>query len=90
MHEEVIDLFSKIDKPNKSSLTVFLKIASQLADARSLELGEKVVDTMSIELRNDVFILNLFLEMFIKCGDMLSAEQLFIRMKKIFSPTVSS
>ena len=70
--------------PDKYLIAVLFKICAHLGDTQSLEYGKKVFNDLPIEFKSDVVLVNSVLRMFIKCGDMSSAEQIFVQMKRDF------
>ena len=68
--------------PNKYILPLIFKICTQLGTNQSLERGEEIFKTMPIQFKNDTIVLTAALQMFIKSGDMNTAEQMFSQMNK--------
>ena len=81
--KEAFDFYQQMNVPSDEYLTsILFKICAHLGDVRSLEYGKRVFDNLPIRFKGNIILFNSALRMFIKCGDMLSAEQLFVRMKK--------
>ena len=57
-------------------------ICAKIADERSLEFGQFIFDEMPKKFDNNTVVITSALQMFIKCGDISKAEQLFNRIEK--------
>jgi pentatricopeptide repeat protein len=78
---EAIELFSTIRNPNEIIVVLFLNSCAQVGTAQALQIGRQVIDGLPpISLRNR-YVLNTVLDMFIRCGDVSSAENWFSKMK---------
>ena len=81
--KEAFDLYQQIDvPPDEYLISILFKICARLGDSRSLEYGKTVFDNLPIKFKSDVILVNSALQMFIKCDDMSSAEELYVQMKK--------
>jgi pentatricopeptide repeat protein len=83
MAQKAIELFSKITNPNEILLCLLLNSCAQVGTTDALNFGRKVWSQMSLANHKNVYILNAAFDMFIKCGDISSAESLFAKMKRI-------
>jgi pentatricopeptide repeat protein len=83
MSEKAIELFSKIINPNEILLCLLLNSCAQFGTTHALNFGRKVWSQMSLANHKNEYILNAAFDMFIKCGDISSAESLFAKMKCI-------
>ena len=79
--EKAMQLFSKISKPDEMILSLLLRSCSQVATKEAFNLGFKVWFEMSSVNRKDKYIRTAALNMFISCGHLSNAEQLFMTMK---------
>lgn len=68
--------------PDQYLISVLFKICAHLGDTQSLEYGKKVFNNLPIKFKSDVILVNSAIRMFIRCGDISNAEQVFLKMKK--------
>jgi hypothetical protein len=81
MAEEAIQLFSKINNPDEIIFCLLYTSCSQVGTKQALNFGRKVWSEMSLVNHRNEYIVNTALNMFITCGDVSSAENLFITIK---------
>ena len=79
---EAIELFSTITNPNRVNLILLFNSCAQLGTPQALETGRQVLTQMPSVYRTNPYILNSVLDMFIRCGDVSSAEKWFSNMKR--------
>ena len=81
--KEAFDLFQQMTiAPDEYSFATMFKICAQLRDTASLEFGKTLLKTMPVKFHRSPILLNSALHMFMQCGDLSGAEQLFSRMDK--------
>ncbi|CAF5098638.1 unnamed protein product, partial [Rotaria sp. Silwood1] len=78
MPEKALDLFEQIqlDLNNVIYIIVF-NACGELANDRAMKIGEKLLNEMPKNLRNDNAVLNSAIQMLMKFGDIESAQTLF-------------
>ncbi len=67
--------------PDEYTFSILLKICTKLGDQRSLEFGQLIFNRMPKKCNNNIVITTAALRMFIKCGDISKAEELFNRIE---------
>ena len=82
MAQKGLDLFKGIANPSEILVLLMLNACAQLGSRDALELARRAVDAMPKTYEKNAFILNSAFDMFIKCGDVASAESLFQRMNR--------
>ncbi|CAF4372101.1 unnamed protein product, partial [Rotaria sordida] len=83
MSEKALDLFEKINlKLDDVTHTVVFNACAQLANDRAMKIGKKLLDEMPNDYRNDNVVLTSAIDMFMKFGDVESAERIFDSIKK--------
>jgi pentatricopeptide repeat protein len=78
---EAIELFSTISNPNEIILILLFNGCAQLGTPQALETGRQALTQMPSIHRTNKYILTSVLDMFIRCGDVSSAEKWFSNMK---------
>lgn len=78
---EAIELFFTLKNPNEIVLVLLLSSCAQVGTAEALQTGRQVLVDMAACHRQNTFILNTALNMFIQCGDVFGAENWFEKMK---------
>ncbi|CAF3819793.1 unnamed protein product [Rotaria sp. Silwood1] len=83
MPEKALDLFEQIqlDLNNVIYIIVF-NACGELANDRAMKIGEKLLNEMPKNLRNDNAVLNSAIQMLMKFGDIESAQNLFQSIQK--------
>ncbi len=76
-------------KPDEYTFSILFKICIQIADQRSLEIGELAFNKMPKRYHNNIVITTAALQMFIKCGHISKAEELFNQIENKNSFTYS-
>ncbi len=76
-----MQLFSKISNPDNVIFSLLFTSCSQIGTKQALDLGRKVWFEMPSVHRKNKYIVTAALNMFITCGDLSNAENLFIIMK---------
>ena len=80
---EAFEMARRISLPlNEYILATVWKICAQLANQCALDFGRDLFHRMPTMFANDRILLNSALNMFMKCGDTSTAEQIFSRMNK--------
>ena len=74
---EAIELFSTISNPDRVILIVLFNSCAQLGTPQALETGRQALTQMPSIYRTNQYILTSVLAMFIRCGDVSSAEKWF-------------
>ncbi|CAF0889915.1 unnamed protein product [Adineta steineri] len=72
-----IDLFNKIETPNKILINLLFNACAQLGTNEALGLVKKVSQEMPKSFYSDLYILSSLLDAFMKCKDVKHAELLF-------------
>ena len=80
--QRAIDLFFQIKKPDEVVLRIFFSACAQLKTENALTFGKKVFNQLINDSNQLDDLLNMVLNMFIKCGDLKSAESLFDRIDR--------
>ena len=86
-----MNFFKEINiTPDEYTFSILFKICIQIADQRSLEFGELIFNRMPKKFHNNIVIITAALQMFIKCGEISKAEELFNRIenKNLFTYSV--
>ena len=78
---EAIELFSTITNPDEISVVLLLNSCAQVGTSRSLDIGREVLGKMPIAYHRTEYILNAALDMFVRSGDVWSAENWFSKGK---------
>lgn len=76
MSEKSIQLFSKIAKPDEILICLLFNSCAHTRTTDALNIGRKVWSHLSSVTQRNRFILNAALDMFIKCGDVSSTENI--------------
>jgi PPR repeat len=79
--QRAIDLFFTIDKPDPVAYFLFFNACAQLANSDTLALGQRVFSQMP-KKHQEIKTSYAVLDMFIRCEDLESAENLFHQLKK--------
>ena len=79
--EEAIELFSTLNDPNEIILVLLMNSCAQVRTAKALQIGRQAIDQMSEITRRNKYIMSSTLNMFIRCGDVCSAEKWFAKVK---------
>ena len=66
---------------NEYTYSILFKICAEIADQRALEFGKLEFDKMPKKFHNNIVVMTSVLQMFMKCGDITKAEQLFNRIQ---------
>lgn len=83
MVEKAIEMFKKVNNPDKVLLGLLFNSCARLRTAQALDFGKQIwLSTSEIHRKYEYVAVAAF-DMFIKCGDISNAEQLFDRMKRI-------
>ncbi|UJR24047.1 hypothetical protein I4U23_027012 [Adineta vaga] len=83
MSEKAIELFKKITNPNEIHLCLLFNSCAQVQTKQALDFGKKVWSQMSSIHHKNEFILTSAFDMFIKCGDLSNAENVFTKIKRV-------
>jgi hypothetical protein len=81
MAEEAMQLFSKISNPDETILCLLFTSCSKVGTKQALDFGRKIWSEMSLVNHRNKYIVTAALNMFITCGDVSSAENLFMTIK---------
>ena len=79
--QQAIDLFFTVDKPDSVAYFLFFNACAQLANNTALVLGKRVFLTMPKQYQGNKTTYAV-LDMFIRCDDLDSAENLFRQLKR--------
>ena len=91
LYEEALSFFKQINMTkDEYTYSIFFKICAEMANNQSLELGQMIFRKMPKNFSNNIVVVSSALQMFIKCGDIIKAEQLFNRIEKKDSFTYST
>ncbi|CAF1579670.1 unnamed protein product [Adineta ricciae] len=83
MAGKAIELFRGVKAPNEVVLGLLFNSCAQVRTTQALDFGKQVwLSTSEIHRKDEYIVVGAF-DMFIKCGDISNAEQLFHRMKRI-------
>jgi len=83
MPEKALDLFEQMDLDlNSSTHAKIFSVCAKLADDRAKRIGNKLLEQMPNNFRNDNIVLNSAIHMLMKFGDVTHAEQIFKKIKK--------
>ena len=83
MPKKAIEMFKNVDSPNEILLCLLFNSCAQVRTPEALDFGRRVWYSASEIHRKDEYNVVAAFDMFIKCGDIYNAEQLFDRMKRI-------
>ncbi|UJR24035.1 hypothetical protein I4U23_027000 [Adineta vaga] len=81
--EKAIEFFSKIFNPDEILLCLLFNSCAQVQTKQALDFGKKVWSQMSSIHHRDKYILTSAFDMFVKCGDLENAENVFAKKKRI-------
>jgi pentatricopeptide repeat protein len=79
--QEAIELYSTIKNPDEISVVLLLNSCAQVGTSQSLDIGRQVLSKMPIVYHRNRYILNAALDMFVRSGDVYSAENWFSKVK---------
>jgi pentatricopeptide repeat protein len=79
--QEAIELFSTIKNPDEINVVLLLNSCAQVGTSQSLDIGRQVLAKMPVVYHRNKYILNSALDMFVRSGDVCSAENWFSKMK---------
>ncbi|CAF1152655.1 unnamed protein product [Adineta ricciae] len=82
MPEKAIETFKNVDDPNEILLCLLFNSCVQVRTAQALDFGKRIWHSASETHRKDEYNIVAAFDMFTKCGDISSAEQIFDRMKR--------
>ncbi|CAF2853700.1 unnamed protein product [Rotaria sp. Silwood2] len=81
--EEALNLFRETNIAiNEYTYSIVFKTCTNITDQRSLEFGQLIFERMPKIFHNNIVMMTAALQMFIKCGEISKAEQLFSRIQK--------
>ncbi len=90
-YEEALNFFKETNIiPDEYTYSIVFKICTEIGDQRSLEFGQLIFNRMPKKFHNNIVIITSALQMFIKCGEISKAEELFNRIenKNLFTYSV--
>jgi hypothetical protein len=83
MAEKVFDLLDEmIIQPDAITLIIIFTTCTQVNDDRAKKIGNKLLNQMPNDSRNNTILLTSAIHMLMSFGDVKSAEQLFESIKK--------
>ncbi|UJR23867.1 hypothetical protein I4U23_026839 [Adineta vaga] len=82
MAEKAIELFSKITNPGEIQLCLLFSSCAHVRTKQALDFGKKVWSQMSSIHHRNKYILTSAFDMFVKCGDLENAENVFTKIKR--------
>ncbi|CAF3506660.1 unnamed protein product [Rotaria sp. Silwood1] len=82
MFNETIDLFFKISNPDETIFVLFFHACARLGTKEALILVKKVLLNLPNNYNENKYILTTAFDAFVKCDDLLSAEQIFPKIKR--------
>jgi hypothetical protein len=83
MSDKVLDLLDNmIIQPDAVTLTIIFNACAEVNDDRAKKIGNKLLDQMPNDFRNNTILLNSAIHMLMSFGDVKSAEKLFESIKK--------
>ena len=77
MARKAIEIFNEIQNPDEIIVTLFFNACAQLQTSEALLLVKKILKQMPKSFQSDPFLLTSLLDALMKCGDVLSAQELF-------------
>ncbi|CAF4714247.1 unnamed protein product [Rotaria sp. Silwood2] len=82
MYDKALDTFEQMPfKPNEVILIILFKVCSELENERALKLAKKMFNKMPKTFHHDSALLNSYLHMLMKLGEISNAENLFTQIK---------
>ncbi|CAF3845261.1 unnamed protein product [Rotaria magnacalcarata] len=76
--EKALDLFDEmIIEPDDVTFVVLLNACAKTGNDRAIKVGKKLVQQISTQYQNSIFVLNSAIYMLMKFGDIQSAESIF-------------
>ncbi|UJR24038.1 hypothetical protein I4U23_027003 [Adineta vaga] len=81
--EKAIELFSRINNPGEIHLCLLFNSCAHVHTKQALDFGKKVWSEMSSIHHKNEFVLNSAFDMFVKCGDLENAENIFANNKRV-------
>ncbi|CAF3370752.1 unnamed protein product [Rotaria socialis] len=82
MPEKIIDLLEEMKiEPNNFTLTLSFYACAQVANARAMRIGQKLIHKLLNNSRNEDIVLNAATNMLIKFGDIVNAERFYKSVK---------
>lgn len=82
MPQKAIDLFFTIEHPDRVTFSILFNACARLGTSQALAVGKQVFSTLPLQYQRAVDVLHSLSNMFIKCGDVKSAESLFDRLQR--------
>ncbi|CAF1029060.1 unnamed protein product [Rotaria magnacalcarata] len=83
LSEKALDLFEKISmKPNEVLSTIVFNACASLSNEKAVQLGKKIFDEMPKGYLNNIVLVTSAIDMFMKFGEIESAEYLFSQIKQ--------
>ena len=82
MSQRVIELFEEVGNADVMIYTIFFNACAQLANDEALALGRKVFSGLPSKFRQSTKILSAIFNLYVQCGDVQSAEDLFVRLDR--------
>lgn len=83
LYDKSLDLFEKMSlAPHETTFTIIFDACAHLVTDRAKGIGNKLVEGMSKNYRNCSYVMNCAINMFMKFGDVKSAENLFQQVSK--------
>ena len=79
---KAVDLFHGIDNPSEVIVLIVLNACAQLQTNQALDLVKRISSNLSKSFRAHPRLMTSLLDALMKCGDVKSAESIFIEMKK--------
>ncbi|UJR24074.1 hypothetical protein I4U23_027042 [Adineta vaga] len=79
MSEKAIELFSQTSNPDGILLCLLFNSCAHVRTKQALDFGRKIWSEMSSIHHKDKYIISSAFDMFIKCGDIVNAENLFTK-----------
>ncbi|CAF3527140.1 unnamed protein product [Rotaria socialis] len=83
MLNETVHLFFQIPNPDEIIFVLFFHACARIGTEEALRLAKKVLSNLPNSYRENSNILTTAFDAFIKCGDLLFAEKLLPKIKKI-------
>jgi hypothetical protein len=83
MSDKVFDLLDEmIIEPDLVTLIMIFTTCAQVNDDRAKQIGNKLLNQMPNDFRNDTILLTSAIHMLMRFGDVKNAEELFESIKK--------
>ena len=80
--QKAIDLFREVKDPDAILLNLLFNACAHLGTTEELNLAKKIYQKLPKTVHSNTYLLTSLLDVYMKCGDVSSAQQLFNKSTK--------